>query len=162
MSLEKCGKNIPEFSLCGQSLKGKVVEMYDADTCKIVLPLNNTLYKFTCRLNGIDSPEMKPNKEKPNREIEILWAKKARKELLNYVCSNNLIFDNLDIKKEEIARELENNRNLVLVKCLEFDKYGRLLVELYNERDQDSANKMLVNKGMAVGYNGGTKKAPWI
>ena len=69
MSLEKCGKDIPEFSLCGQSLKGKVVEMYDADTCKIVLPLNNTLYKFTCRLNGIDAPEMKPNKEKPNRTI---------------------------------------------------------------------------------------------
>ena len=82
ISLENCTKDIPEFSLCGQTLQGKVVECYDADTCKIVLPVMNTFYKFVCRLNGIDTPEMKPRKDKPNRENEILWAKKARAEFL--------------------------------------------------------------------------------
>jgi hypothetical protein len=33
--------NTPEFSLCGLTLQGRVVACYDADTCKIALPLNN-------------------------------------------------------------------------------------------------------------------------
>jgi hypothetical protein len=39
MSLEECTKDTPEFSLCNLTLQGKVVELYDADTCKIVLPI---------------------------------------------------------------------------------------------------------------------------
>ena len=158
-SLEECTKEIPEFSLCGLTLQGKVVECYDADTCKIVLPVLNNLYKFTCRLNGIDTPEMKPSKTKPNRDQEIVWAKKARAELLKLIC-NNESFNNLDIKKDDIIKILENNKNLITVKCLEFDKYGRLLVELYNNNTK-SFNDILVEKNMAVQYTGGTKITPW-
>ncbi len=131
---------------------------YDADTCKIVLPVQNTFYKFNCRLNGIDTPEMKPNKDKPNRENEILWAKKARSELLNLVCDTH--FDYTDIKKDEIVKILQNNKKLITVKCLEFDKYGRLLVELYN--NNKCFNSILVEKNLAVSYDGGHKVAPWI
>ena len=161
--IEDCSKDTPEFSLCGITLTGKVVEMYDADTCKIALPLQNTFYKFTCRLNGIDTPEMKPRKDKINREAEIIWAKKARNELLSLVCNNKI--DNLEIKKEEIITLLKNNKNLVNVKCLEFDKYGRLLVELYNKdniNNLKSFNDILVEKNLAVKYFGQTKIAPWI
>ncbi len=158
-SLEECTKEIPEFSLCGLTLQGKVVECYDADTCKIVLPVLNNLYKFTCRLNGIDTPEMKPSKTKPNRDQEIVWAKKARAELLKLIC-NNESFNNLDIKKDDIIKILENNKNLITVKCLEFDKYGRLLVELYNNNTK-SFNDILIEKNMAVQYTGGTKITPW-
>ena len=35
--LKNATKDVQEFSLCGLILKGKVVECYDADTCKIVL-----------------------------------------------------------------------------------------------------------------------------
>ncbi len=161
MSLEDCTKDTPEFSLCNLTLQGKVVECYDADTCKIVLPIQNTFYKFTCRLAGIDTPEMKPKKDKPNRDNEILWAKRARAELLKLICDVN--FDNLDIKKEEVIKALQNNKKLLTVKCLEFDKYGRLLVELYNNAGETkSFNTILVEKNLAVSYDGGTKVAPWI
>jgi endonuclease YncB( thermonuclease family) len=162
--LEECTKDTPEFSLCGMTLPGKVVECYDADTCKIALPLQNTFYKFTCRLNGIDTPEMKPLKTKPNRDNEILWAKKARAELLKMICDNSMSsnFDNLDIKKEEVIKLLQTNKKLVTVHCNSWDKYGRLLVELYNdETDTKSFNAILVEKELAVNYDGG-KKAPWI
>ena len=164
MSLEDAIKNATketqEFSLCGLTLKGKVVECYDADTCKIVIPIKDSLYKFTCRLNGIDSPEMKPRKDKQNRDNEILCAKKARAELLKLITQDNKLFDNLDIKKEEVISELEKNKNLVTVKCLEFDKYGRLLVELNSEVQSDSFNKILVDKNLAVSYDGGKKINP--
>jgi endonuclease YncB( thermonuclease family) len=162
--LEDCNKDVPEFSLCGLTLLGKVVECYDADTCKIVLPIQNSFYKFTCRLNGIDTPEIKPRKDKPNRDNEILWAKKARAELLRLICPNSTnIFDNLDVKKDEIVNILQSNKRTITVKCLEFDKYGRLLVELYdNDKLEKSYNNILVEKDFAVSYDGGKKVAPWI
>ena len=159
--LEECNKDIPEFSLCGLTLKGKIVEVYDGDTCKIVLPLQNTLYKFTCRLSGIDAPEMKPRKDKPNRDAEIILAKKARQELLKLIIPNNSAFENTDIKKEDICGELEKNKKLVTVKCLEFDKYGRLLVELFTQDSTESFNSVLIAKNLSVTYDGGKKINPW-
>ena len=165
--LEDCTKDTPEFSLCGLTLQGKIIECYDADTCKIALPLpnttTNTFYKFTCRLNGIDTPEMKPLKTKPNRDNEILWAKRARAELLKMICDTSFAssFDNLDIKKDEVIKILKQNKKLVTVKCLEFDKYGRVLVELYNGDSEKSFNDILVEKNLAVKYDGG-HKAPWV
>jgi endonuclease YncB( thermonuclease family) len=159
--LENCTKETPEFTLCGQLLQGKVVECYDADTCKIVLPVLGNFYKFVCRLNGIDTPEMKPRKDKPNRDNEILWAKKARAELLSLICSQSETFGNLDIKKEEVIDILQKNKKLVTVKCLEFDKYGRLLVELSNFGTDKSFNDILVEKNLAVSYDGGKKINPW-
>ena len=154
-------KDTPEFSLQGLTLQGKVVELYDADTCKIVLPVQNAFYKFTCRLSGIDTPEMKPLKTKANREGEIVWAKKARAELLKLICTDDQEIDPLDMKKEEIVTLLEKNKNLITVKCLEFDKYGRLLVELYGQTVDKSFNNMLIEKNMAVAYDGGKKINPW-
>ena len=162
MNLEDATKDIPEFSLHGLTLQGKIVELYDADTCKIVLPLQDTLYKFTCRLTGIDTPEMKPLKSKANRDKEIIWAKQARAELLRLICPGDASFDHLDIKKEEIVHILAKNKQLVTVKCYEFDKYGRLLVDLFGLIDKEkSFNDILIEKNMAVKYGGGTKVNPW-
>jgi hypothetical protein len=46
MEIESATKDVQEFTLCGQVLNGKIVEMYDADTCKIVLPLFAGMYKL--------------------------------------------------------------------------------------------------------------------
>jgi endonuclease YncB( thermonuclease family) len=182
LSLEDATKDVEEFSLCGLTLKGKVVELYDADTCKIVLPVQNNFYKFTCRLTGIDTPEMKPRKDKPNRDNEILLAKQARSELLKLICGENDCLSNINISKQEIINELQKNRQLVTVKCYEFDKYGRLLVDLFSSNNHNvnnpnvnspnvnspnsnnnpkSFNTILVEKNMAVVYDGGTKINPW-
>ena len=161
MDIESATKEVPEFTLCGQVLNGKIVEMYDADTCKIVLPLFSGIYKFTCRLNGIDTPEMKPRKDKPNRDAEIAWAKRARNEFLRLVCPDSKCCLIPDPKKDDILKELEQNRKLVSVKCLEFDKYGRLLVEITPVGSQETVNQLLVKGNLAVLYDGGTKVAPW-
>lgn len=160
MEIENATNDVQEFTLCGQVLKGKIVEVYDADTCKIVLPLFSGLYKFTCRLNGIDTPEMKPRKDKPNREAEILLAKKARNEFLRLVCPDSKC--TLESKKEEIIKELQENRRLVTVACLEFDKYGRLLVEITPFESQETVNSSLIKSKLAVAYGGGTKTAQWL
>ena len=82
------------------------------------------------------------------------------------ICNNDS-FNNLDIKKDEVIKILKDNKKLVKVKCLKFDLYGRVLVELYNNDEVElvfnkSFNGLLVEKNLAVCYDGVTKKAPWL
>jgi endonuclease YncB( thermonuclease family) len=146
------------FSLNGQNLLGKVVEMYDGDTCKIVLLVNNNLQKFSCRLLGLDTPEMKPPLNKPNRDIEILNANKCRNRLLQLSTSCNCDVNTI-IKKPDVKSLLKLNKKIIKVKCFEFDKYGRLLVELSdNQSDNNKTfNQTLIDEGYAKSYDGGTK-----
>jgi endonuclease YncB( thermonuclease family) len=147
--------DISQFSLNGMKTRGKVVEIYDGDTCKIVLLNNNVLQKFNCRMNGIDTPEIKPLLSNPNREIEIKNAYKARNRLIQLCTNANIDFKNFDTKKVS----LDTNTKLVYIKCLEFDKYGRLLVNIYDNENSISYNEILINEGFAKKYDGGTKNA---
>ena len=148
--------DILEFSLNGLKTSGKIVEIYDGDTCKIVLLNNNILQKFNCRINGIDTPEMKPPLNKPNREIEIKNAHRCRNKVIQ-LCTN--IIPNVDIDFNGKKISLDTNTKLVHVECLEFDKYGRLLVNIYDFDSPKSLayNEILINEGFAKKYNGGTK-----
>ena len=150
--------DISLFSLNGQSVLGKVVEMYDGDTCKIVLAINNNLQKFNCRLLGLDTPEMKPPTDKPNREIEILNAHKCRNKLLQLTTTCNCDI-NATLKKPDVKSLLKTNKKIIQVKCHEFDKYGRLLVELLTVGDDNNktVNQILIDEGYAKAYDGGTK-----
>ena len=141
MSLEDAIKNATketqEFSLCGLTLKGKVVECYDADTCKIVIPIKDSLYKFTCRLNGIDSPEMKPLLSVANRDKEIEAAKAAKAELEKLVLNK-----------------------IVVMECGKWDKYGRLLAVLHvsDANKIINVNSHMILSGFGYRYNGGKKQ----
>ena len=80
--LECIDKNINCFSLSGKTFYCKVVNVYDADTCKVVFYLNDELIKYTIRLKGIDTPEMKPPSSDKNRKIQIKQAKRSRNRLI--------------------------------------------------------------------------------
>ena len=41
----------------------------------------------------------------------------------------------------------------------DFDKYGRLLVEIYCNEDECNVNNWLVDNNYAFSYDGGTKKS---
>ena len=165
--------DIEEFSLDGIITLGKIVDIYDGDTCKIVLINKNELQKFNCRLMGIDTPEMKPSLTKTDRDKEIESAHQCRNKIIqlgtNCKCELSTI-----MKKTECKSLLATNTKLIKVKCHEFDKYGRLLVTIYalpsatgtgtniNLAEQEiskSINNILVECGLAKLYNGGTKDA---
>jgi endonuclease YncB( thermonuclease family) len=148
--------DIELFSLNGQNLAGKVVEMYDGDTCKIVLLVNNSLQKFNCRLLGLDTPEMKPPLSKPNRDSEILNAHKCRNRLLQLTTSCACEIECV-MKKPDVKTLLKLNKKIITIKCYEFDKYGRLLVELLSDDNSKTINQTLIDEGYAKAYDGGTK-----
>lgn len=153
--LSKCNTDdIPEFSLNGIKTLGKVVEIYDGDTCKIILANDNILMKFNCRLKFIDTPEIKPPKNKINREIEIKNAIRCRNKLIQLTTNIDINIDD-ELTKIQLKKKMKTNSKVITVQCHEFDKYGRLLVELFI--DDKTANNILVEEGLAKLYDGGTK-----
>lgn len=149
--------NINYLTFNNEVLKGKVVDVYDGDSIKLVLPfiikrgvskykiLNNffkssdiiQLYKWNCRLTGLDTPEIRTRNLK-EKEFGLEVRDKLREKILN---------------------------NLLFVKCGVFDKYGRLLVTLYdsdeNLKKDYSINQWLIDNKYAKEYNGG-KKQQWF
>lgn len=121
-------KNVEKFSLNDYKTDAMVVKVYDGDTIHVVFEYNNQLYKWVCRLDGIDTPEIKSKNSKEKEE-----AVKTR-----------------DYLKEKILDKI------VKLNCKEFDKYGRLLVDVYH--NNVFINDLLVNEKYAKKYSGGTKE----
>ena len=175
------------FTLKGLRTTCKVVEIYDGDTCKIVLFVGGQRQKFTARLVGLDTPEMKPALSKANRAQEIKAAHQCRNRVLQLVTNCQGVSMDLVLKKAECQCLLDLNTKLITVDCHEFDKYGRLLATLY-ETDVPNApgasatpiggasktganapgaastpigpksvNERLIDEGLAKAYDGGTK-----
>lgn len=122
------------FSFEGRECLGKVVDVYDGDTVKIVFPLSEKeperLYRWNCRLINVDTPEIR-TKNLKEKEYGKQVRDKLREKILN---------------------------KLVYVKCLDFDKYGRLLVEIFdNEKCEECINNWLIVNEYAKKYDGGTK-----
>jgi len=124
-----------DFSYHGKSFLAKVVDLYDGDTGRIVFRDNLRMVQYKFRLYGIDTPELKPPRSMKNRDKEIENAKKARDFLANLVLNQ-----------------------VVYVECLEFDKYGRILINIYHSRwNRRSINNLMIEKGLGEKYFGGTK-----
>lgn len=121
----------PMFSLNGLEIEGKVVSVYDGDTVKIVFPFKDTMYKWNCRLSGIDTPELRTK-----CEAEKEFGYKVR-----------------DILREKILNKM------VRVRCGEFDKYGRLITQIICLEDNCIVNNWLIQHDYALAYDGGTKQS---
>ena len=123
------------FSFEGRKCEGKVVDVYDGDTVKIVFPLTDKeperLYRWNCRLSNVDTPEIRTKNLK-----EKAYAKQVRDKL-----------------REKILQ------NIVIVECKDFDKYGRLLVDIFYENI--NINQWLIDNEYAKQYSEG-KKSKWF
>jgi endonuclease YncB( thermonuclease family) len=120
------------FTLDDYKTWARVVEVYDGDTIKVLLNFRGNIDKWIIRMNGYDSPEMKPLRNKFDREKEIELAIIARDKLI------------------------EKTRGIIYIKIVGFDKYGRLLSEVYNEGCH--INKWMIDNGYGYSYNGGKKR----
>jgi micrococcal nuclease len=112
---------------------GKVIKVYDGDTITIAARLPNTdgpIYRFSVRLNGIDTPEIRGKSE-------------AEKELAYFVR---------DALSEKIMGKIVELRNVAN------EKYGRILADVYLE--EQHINGWLVDENFAVSYDGGKKHRP--
>jgi endonuclease YncB( thermonuclease family) len=136
--IKNADNSVKTFTLENINKVCKIVDIYDGDTCRAVFEHNGEINKWTIRMNGYDSPEIRPSRKLENRD-EI---KKKAIESKNYLKSI-----------------IMNESQLVYLKCGKFDKYGRLLgTILVNEHDTVSVNELMINNGYGYEYHGGTKK----
>jgi len=126
----KYDKNTEPFTFKGQKLKCKVVSVYDGDTMRVVFPLNGKMYKWNCRLLGIDTPELR-TKDKHEKELALIAKENLIKLVLNKVIE---------------------------IHCSGWDKYGRLLITPITKKEGNICDWMIKNK-YAKSYDGGTKSS---
>lgn len=145
----------PFFSLAGTRTWARVVDVYDGDTCTLVLPLKDDFFKFQCRMHGIDTCELKDRDQEYKQR-----AQAARARLVELVTGSRIpASDALELSRGALRFRLSETDFLVFTECLEFDKYGRLLVRLYSDdAAPDSLATMLIREGLGVEYDGGTKR----
>lgn len=121
---------VPMITTC------KVIKVYDGDTITIAAKIHETspVYRFSVRLRGIDTPEIRTKSE-----TEKLLAIKARDFLAFRIMDKAVVLKNVSI-----------------------EKYGRLLADVYH--DGYHMNELMLTSGHAVKYDGGTKKIPsnWL
>jgi endonuclease YncB( thermonuclease family) len=110
--------------------RGKVIKVYDGDTITICGRFYNDspLYRFSIRLRGIDSPEIKGKTEE-----EKMSAIKSREALSHLILGKIVTIQNPD--------------------C---EKYGRILADVYF--NDIHVNQWLINNHYAIPYNGGKKE----
>ncbi len=108
---------------------GKVIKVYDGDTITVGAILLNKAYRFSVRLRGIDTPEMKGGSP---HEKEL--ATKAR---------------------DELSKRIMNK--IVTLRNIETEKYGRILADVYLE--EECMNEWLIKEGHAKKYDGGHKES---
>jgi len=120
-------KEIKKFTLLGNvwAYCNKVI---DGDSIQVCFYIHNEIFRFSVRLDGIDTPELRSKNIK---------EKKFAKEIKKYLKSM-----------------IEND--FVNLELLKFDKYGRILANVYY--NNESINKLLVDRGYAKIYSGGTKE----
>lgn len=129
--------NTEFFSLNGETHLAKIIKCYDGDTIHCIFKHNDTYQKFRIRMFGYDSPEMRPSKKiKKSIRLDIKSRAKLAKRALEDIILHKI----------------------VIIECMEFDKYGRLLAGVrVNKDDEKTVNEMMVELGHGKEYYGGKK-----
>ena len=115
--------------------KAFISNIYDGDTFDATIEWKKGVFlRFRCRMWGFDAPEIK-TKDKVEKENALKT-------------------------KEFLIQNLEKTNMMATIYCLEFDKYGRLLVILYlpSIHRHYSINDLIVNEGLGYVYLGGNKQ----
>ena len=131
-------EDIKYFSFEGKVFYAKHCNIYDGDTLSVIFNYKGDLIKYKVRCIGYDSPEMKPLKTNEHRILEKELAIKSKTRL------------------EELLNKHETK--LIKIECYQFDKYGRLLVKIWNMVDKKSINEIMIEEGHGKPYEGGTKE----
>lgn len=123
--------DVEAFSLKGFETWAKCVKIYDGDTGTFIFFLNGRPFRFRVRFANIDTAELKSDLEE-------------EKYVANY--TKNLVSSWMFDK-------------VVYLKCYNFDKYGRVLADIYPNNDKIKCyNRELLDKGLAYVYQGATRK----
>lgn len=124
LSYVSCSEFMPKFQ------RAKCIRCYDGDTITLGTVIEGYgRTRFTCRLMGIDTPELR-SKDPCEKELACIARDVVRGILLH---------------------------RLVNVTIVGMDKYGRLLVNLSTDKHED-VSRYILSQGLGIAYTGGRKE----
>jgi len=138
----------PIFSMNGIKTYARIVNVIDGDTICLVIPIFNNYFRFNTRIKGIDTCEIHSS-----NSLLKDHGMKAKQKVCDIISKVKLNIDN----KKEIIDYFKNNIILLWIECFEFDKYGRLLAEVYTKDKSMIISKCLLDEKLAYLYKGDTK-----
>ena len=137
----KTHKDVPYFNFKNKTFIAKPCNIYDGDTFSVIFDFKGDLIKYRCRCYGYDTPEMRPSRKNPNRDHEKKLAYSAKNRMIELLEAHP--------------------SKLIKIECLDFDKYGRILIKAYNNVNEKSINEIMVDEGHGKWYDGGKKDTNW-
>ena len=141
----------PIFTMNGMKTFARVVNVIDGDTLSLVIPLFDKYFKFSVRIYGIDTCEIHSN------DVEIKdKGLKAKYRVIEILLKKD-IKDVLCISRKQIIELFNTNISIVWIECLDFDKYGRLLGNVFFDNKTKNIADILISEKLAYRYDGGTK-----
>jgi endonuclease YncB( thermonuclease family) len=128
--MENLNDSIPLFNFENHVTEAKCVKVYDGDTCHLVFthPLLSDYSKFSCRMLGYNSAELRTKDEEEKKKG---------------IASKNFL-SNLILNKVVVAH------------FKKMDKYGRPLVILF--LDNLNINDHMIEQGYGKPYDGTGRK----
>lgn len=121
---------IPQIKAC------KVIKVYDGDTVTVAAKLHESfpVNRFSVRLSGIDTPELRSNHENEKKRAII-----AKTFLQDKILNQTVFLENITT-----------------------EKYGRLLATIIH--NDVNINLAMIENNYAVPYSGGKKETPaeWL
>ena len=120
----------------------KVIDVYDGDTITVAMNIQSDdtmnlvylpkmVHQFRIRMHGYNTEEIRQPKDDPDREKKKEWALYQR---------------------DWVVERLLNK--IVLLECLGYDKYGRILGKVYlDSNKQECINDIIVSSGVASKFN---------
>lgn len=141
------------FTLNNIKTYARITSIYDGDTMHAVIPVLGSYFKFSIRMYGIDTCEIK-SKISVNKDA----AFRARNRVIELVTKKPFNEDVMKTKKQ-IEAMLEKDVYIVWLHCLEMDKYGRVLAKVYaSDKEEQTFSDILINEKLGYAYFGDTKK----
>jgi endonuclease YncB( thermonuclease family) len=140
------------FTLNSIKTIARLIDVYDGDTVTCIFPIfGNNYFKFNLRLMGIDTAELKNDNLESKKK-----AYEARHKILKKCCDENYNLM-IDCSRHAIQDFLKSNEVYVWIECFDFDKYGRVLANVYKKQGDMSLSELLLNANLAYAYDGGKK-----
>ena len=128
-------KTVPKVPFQDKIIFARIEEIYDGDTVKIIVLFGDMPVRFSLRILGIDTPEIK------NGEGRLPEEHAAAVKVRDYMRS---LFP----------------KNIAKICIRDWDKYGgRVLGDLFLETGEN-VSEILIHGGWARPYRG-EKKKPW-
>jgi len=141
-------KSLDYFNFKGNTFIAKPCHFYDGDTFDSIFEHNGQIIKYRCRCEGYDCAEIKPHVLDKSDQTQLDAAAKEKKLAQT-------------AKDRFIKLVTSHPSGLCVIQCGEFDKYGRLLVTVFNGIDNDSINSIMIKESYGKAYLGGTKEK-WV